>query len=257
VHVLEGHSDEVSSVAFSPDGKYIVSGAWDKAVQVWSAATGKKQRKMKGHSDAVRSVAFSSNGTQVVSGSKDKSVQVWDATTGKLERILEGHLETLVSVAFSRDGKRIVSGSKDNSVRVWNTITGEMERVLEGHSNWTMSVAFSPDGKKVVSGSHDHSVRIWDTMTGEVTLLPASKSIAFPDGGTVTHIMPGIFQLLAPGEKTVSISQDKDWLLTEPPMEACSIPPEFRGFYPHAFSGSKACFGYGTGLVVIVDLKPV
>jgi len=176
---------------------------------------------------------------------------------GKLEQILEGHSGAVMSLAFSHDGKRIVSGSRNNSVRVWNTNTGETEHVLEGYSGWVVSVALSPDGKNVISGSDDFTVRIWDTMTGEETALPPSETITFQDGSTITHIIPGKFQLLAPGEEKVSISWGREWILTKPLMEPCSIPLEFRGFNRQAFSSSKACFGYASGLVVIVDLKPM
>ena len=195
----------------------------------------RRRRKLKGHSASVWSVAFSCDGTRVVSGSKDKSICVWDASMGKLERILEGHSEPVLSVAFSRDGTRVISGSRDSSVRVWNMNTSEMDPVL-GHSGWVRSVAFSPDGIQLVSSSFDRSVRI---MTGDVTSLPASKSVTLPDGSTATHIIPGEFQILAPGEEEVSLSWRKEWILTDPPMEPCPIPPDFRGFSHMHFLAPK------------------
>ena len=118
------------------------------------------------------------------------------------------------------------------------------------------SATFVPDGLWVISGALDHTVRIWDTVTGEPTVLPERESIPLSDGSIVTHIFPGFFQLLAPGEQKVSLSYGKEWILTNTPFEACAIPPEFRGFCIHAFSSSKVCFGYVSGLVVIVDLDP-
>ena len=84
---LNGHTDEVTSVAFSPDGKRIVTGSDDKTVQVWDAATGQPVGPpLKGHTDAVTSVAFSPDGKRIVSGSADKTVRVWDAATGQPRR---------------------------------------------------------------------------------------------------------------------------------------------------------------------------
>ena len=76
--MLEGHTNGVRSVAFSPDGKQIVSGSYDKSVRVWDVSTGKELKVLKGHTNVVFSVAFSPGGKQVVSGSCDESVRVWD-----------------------------------------------------------------------------------------------------------------------------------------------------------------------------------
>ncbi|KAG6808740.1 hypothetical protein H0H92_003049, partial [Tricholoma furcatifolium] len=78
---LKGHTDFVSSVAFSPDGKQIVSGSKDKSVRIWNTLTGDMIKDLKGHTDFVRSVAFSIDGKQVVSGSNDISVRIWSIST--------------------------------------------------------------------------------------------------------------------------------------------------------------------------------
>ncbi|KAH6702770.1 hypothetical protein BKA61DRAFT_457375, partial [Leptodontidium sp. MPI-SDFR-AT-0119] len=117
VQTLEGHTREVSSVAFSPDGKQIVSGSWDKTVRRWDAATGQQLLPaLEGHKDKVTSVAFSPDGKQIVSGSWDKTVRLWDMATGQqLLPALEGHTSRVSSVAISPDGKKIVSGSWDKT----------------------------------------------------------------------------------------------------------------------------------------------
>ena len=87
---LNGHSGNVRSVAFSPDGTRVVSGSADKTIKIWSATTGEVVQTLDGHSDTVKSVAFSPDGTRVVSGSYDKTVKIWQNDAMQLAHIAIG-----------------------------------------------------------------------------------------------------------------------------------------------------------------------
>ncbi|PPK73917.1 WD40 repeat protein [Methylobacter tundripaludum] len=168
--VGSGHDGTVAAIAYSPNGKFIVSGSYDKTLRLWDAKTGEPVGEpLKGHQAGVSSVAFSPDGKLIVSGSYDKTLRLWDAKTGDpLGKLVKGHSAGISSVAFSPDGERIVSGSDDGTVRLWDTKNrSPVGSPMTGHNDVVSSVAFSRDGTKIVSGSFDKNLRLWNTATGK------------------------------------------------------------------------------------------
>ena len=195
---LEGHTNYVSSVAFSPDGKTLASGSSDNTIILWDVATGGYLKTLSGHSENVLSVAFSQDGKILASGSSDNTIRLWDAVTGQHQKILTGHTDSVFSVAFSPDSKILASGSLDNTIRLWDVATREYKTLTE-HSENVWSVAFSPDGKTLASGSLDGTIRLWDANTGKhkqrvTTNWDYVLSVAFsPDGQTLASGMGEYF----------------------------------------------------------------
>src|SRR6266516_3748247 len=170
---LEGHSDWVTSVVFSPDGSKVASGSGDRTVRIWNVATGQAEQTLEGHSGSVTSVVFSPDGSKVASGSGDRTVRIWNVATGQAEQTLKGHSGWIRSVVFSPDGSKVASGSDDRTVRIWNVATGQAEQTLEGHSDWVTSVVFSRDGSKSYSFYSMDSSRVWVTQNGlRILYLP-------------------------------------------------------------------------------------
>jgi len=188
VATLTGHNDLVNSVAYSPDGRYIVSGSRDNTIKVWDARTYKEVETLRGHNRWVYSVAYSPDGRYIVSGSEDATIKVWDARTYKEVATLRGHDGFVQSVVYSPDGRYIVSGSWDKTIKVWDATTYKELATLIGHKDVVLSVVYSPDGKYIVSGSWDDSIKVWDaqTYTGVATLRGHNgnvQSVAYsPDG---------------------------------------------------------------------------
>jgi WD40 repeat protein len=159
---LNKHSDSVRSVAYSPDGRRIVSGSDDGTIKIWDAESGWEIRTLTGDNTSVYSVAYSPDGRRIVSGSKDGTIKIWDAESGREIRTLEEHSDHVWSVAYSPDGRRIVSGADDETIKIWDAESGREIRTLAGHSCPVDSVAYSPDGRRIVSGSRDNTIKIWD-----------------------------------------------------------------------------------------------
>jgi WD40 repeat protein len=169
VHTLVGHSNAVTSLAFSPDSQTLASGSEDKTIEMWKLDAGKRWYTLTGHSDWVTCVAFSPDGRTLASSSRDKTIQIWDLNKGKWWYALTGHEDRVYSVAFSPNGEILASGSRDKTVQLWNLNKGRRMSTLTGHADGVQTVSFSAGGEFLASGSRDKTVRLWDWQ--------ASKSI--------------------------------------------------------------------------------
>jgi len=206
---LRGHFNSVNSVAFSPDGRQIVTSSADSTAKLWDASTGRELLTLH-HGRIISSVAFSPDGRRIVTGGWDNTARVWDAGTGRELFALKGHGGWIFAVAFSPDGQKIATGSGDYTVRIWDAVqgtelvaikgpvaravafspdsqllaigsddyltrirevaTGRELLTLRGHTHQVGSIAFSRDGQRIATGSWDHTVKVWDALNGHELL---------------------------------------------------------------------------------------
>jgi len=187
------NTKSIYSLAFSPDGKHVLSGSENNTIKLWDTATGKEIRtftapvtKIDGN-DLIFSVAFSPDGLYALSGCTDKKLKLWEVATGREIRQFTGHTAWVNSVAFSPDGQYALSGGTckrtqtqsgntttinlqgaqcDKNLILWDLTTGRELRTFTGHTNDVLSVTFSPDGKYALSGCSDGTLKLWNVATG-------------------------------------------------------------------------------------------
>jgi WD40 repeat protein len=181
--VLSGHQDGALSVAFSKDGRRLLTTSYDNTARLWNLPGGDEIRSFVGHSWWVWSAAFSPDERQIATASQDGTVRLWQLATSADQRatapkVFTGHRGPVFAVAFSHDGQQVASGGYDNRVLLWDPksikpfdyeeiLSGAGAAVspfklLDGHTAAVRSVEFSADDRMLVSGAHDNTVRLWD-----------------------------------------------------------------------------------------------
>ena len=189
--VPAGH--QVYWLAYSPDGKMVLSVGNSDYVKLWEVALRKERAALRGHNKEVTRVAFCPDGSKWATGSDDTTVVVWDAAKREELFTLKGHTGVVVGVAFAPDGKTLVTGA-DKTVRVWGLETKKEIAALHLYAD-VASIAHAPDGKTVAIGTVDGGVSIWDTDEPR-KVLPCStkhtnrvRGLAYsPDSKTLASV---------------------------------------------------------------------
>jgi WD40 repeat protein/serine/threonine protein kinase len=172
------HTAIVWGLAFSPDGRWLVSTHGDGAILVWDVAERKRAASFNEHSEAVRAVAFSPDGKQIASASDDSSVILWDAEHGEKQKVLMGHTTRVTGIAFSPDGSLLASGAQNGEIILWDMARRQPRWMSKGSTNecatfspdnrWlatTNGVLDCNDGHWVVQGDDDKD---WQLAGGEI-----------------------------------------------------------------------------------------
>ena len=169
---FSGHSDIVSSLAWSQDGKRVASGSFDTTVQVWDATTGNNLLVYQGHANKVTTVMYSYDNVRLASGSVDATVQIWDAATGAHLLTYDAHKYPVRTLAWSTKpiNSSIASGGSDNEVHVWDIATQATHYIYKGHTQAINQISWSTDGSHIASASADATVQVWSPSTGERSL---------------------------------------------------------------------------------------
>ena len=172
---LKGHTDFVSSVAFSPNGETLASGSWDETIRYWNSSTAEHIKTLTGHANRVTSVAFSPNGFRLASGSWDNTIRLWGGISGKYyaKTYVYDSSDAFTSVVFlptnDPDYYHFAAAGLNNKIWVfynyYNSSNCEFSYTLGKHGRDVSALAFSPDEVTLASGGHDNLIGLWNTST--------------------------------------------------------------------------------------------
>lgn len=149
--VLQGHTDLVFSLSFSPDARRLASASGDGTVRIWDVETGNLVLDMPAHPYHVNCVAYSPDGRTLATASDDFTIALWNSTTGERLATLLGHAYCVQCVAFSRDGRLLASATAHGEIRTWDRETGETLASVRGRAQRIRSLAISPDGQTLAT----------------------------------------------------------------------------------------------------------
>jgi len=210
-----GDADAVYSVAFSPDGRYFLSGSANHTIKLWDVRTGKEIRAFTGHTkdDLIDSVAFSHDGRYTLSGGSDSTLKLWDVATGREIRTFKGHAGWVSSVAFSPDDRYALSGSWDNTLKLWDVATGREIRTFASQTGMVNAGRIiSKDGTPVPAVVQAEADKLgWGmkSFAGRVSSVAFSPDgrYAFQEDGEVPSIS-GMSQQVKRSERSPGIMRE-------------------------------------------------
>jgi WD40 repeat protein len=169
--IKAAHLSLVESLAYSPDGKTLASGAFQEVV-LWDAEKGTILRRLTGFADRVVALDFSHDGKLLATGggapTADGEIKIFEVASGKLTvEIKNGHSDTVFAVSFSPDDKKLASCAADKFVKTFEVPSGKFLKSFEGHTHHVLGVDWKADGKMLVSAGADNVIKVWDFDKGE------------------------------------------------------------------------------------------
>lgn len=179
-YTLQGHTDAISSVEFSPDGRLLATASNDSTIKLWTATTGKYDCTLTGHKAGISDVTWSQDSKYLASASDDHTVIIWSLGKKQASKTLVGHTDFVFCVRYNPQGTLLASGSFDETVRVWDVKKGKTLIVLAGHTQPVTTVHFNRDGTLLATGSMDGTIKIWDPSNGGQLLKTLTEPIPSP-----------------------------------------------------------------------------
>lgn len=162
----ERHSDAVLCLDFSPDGRWLASGASDKLAKVTEVATGKQVHVLEGHTHHVLGVAFRGDARMLATAGGDGVVLVWEMIHGERKKKIDGWSKEVTSIQYIGNTQELLTAAGDNQIRIV-TDEGTQVRSIAKLPDFMQSAVSTPSAVQVVGGGEDSVLRVWDGTNGK------------------------------------------------------------------------------------------
>ncbi len=248
--------------AFSPDGKYVLTGALDGVARLWDAHTGEPVGSPLPHEGPIEAVVFSPNGKTFVTCSRDGTARLWDTATRQARASPLKHRGSVRAAAFSRDGKTLITGSmvtdseRKGEARLWDAETGQPLLAPIAHPLPVWSAALNPSAQVLLTGSVERRARFFDVATGTLLDKPLEhegtvRAVAFSPDGRLA--VTGSAGNAASGE--YSYAAARLWeVMPEPVTAKLSLHVERLGKMAFSPDGSILAVGTLDGTIRLWDV---
>jgi WD40 repeat protein len=275
---LRAHIWDVAAIAFSEDGKTLVSGGFDETIQVWNLKTRKVIHTLPGHKDGVNAVAITPNGKMLITAgganqsNTDKIIRVWNLEDGKIKKSqpklifsFKGHTSGITALTVSPDGEILASSSYDKTIKLWHLKTGTLLKTLTGHHSWVRAIAFSPDGETLVSGGGaldtqtDTNIHLWNLKTGRSNRIISGNPnpitfVAFtPDGKNLLAASETNIKIINPESGKLIRSQDSNSIAG---IKAIALSPKGTSFVTASLDASVKLWQLSDGKLLKTLIPP-
>ncbi|KAK3902612.1 hypothetical protein C8A05DRAFT_15350, partial [Staphylotrichum tortipilum] len=246
MQTLEGHTDSVTSVAFSHDSKTLASASDDRTIKLWDAATGSCTATLEGHTGPVYSVAFSHDSKTLASASDDRTIKLWDAATGNCTATLEGHTDLVTSVAFSHDSKTLASASDDRTIKLWDAATGGCPATLGCTATLKIGRAvthlvFDKTGSSLLTDIGTFTLNKLSLLPTASTATPALEVSKARSDSLPQHV----------NRWGIGLSEDNAWI-TWDSYNVLWLPQTYRPTKSGIAEGRKLAIGCPSGRVLVL-----
>lgn len=196
--LLHGHADCVWDIAFSPDGRILVSGGRDSTLRLWGVEDGQSIHVLDGHTHDVYGLVISADGQWLISAGKDHTVRLWHLPSGRNLKTLRGYTGGIHSLNLSADGQMLASSGQNEMIQLWHLqLDGNLSllhpyKTFSSPTRWISSLSnlsFSPDNQTLAINRHDESIALWNTQTGYLDRWSAHSTpvwtVLFSPGGQI------------------------------------------------------------------------
>jgi WD40 repeat protein/DNA-binding SARP family transcriptional activator len=167
LHLLQGHSNAVLRLVWSPDGHILASSSDDATIRLWDGQTGQCLRILQGHQNSIWSLDWSLTEPLLASGSADHTLRLWNPHRGDCLQVLQGYSACIRALAWSTDNQTLAAGSDDHIIRLWHAQTGQCLKKLRGQLNRIWSLVWSPNHQMIAACSDNQAIELWNPHTEE------------------------------------------------------------------------------------------